>query len=222
MLRYIETQWKNVVQINTFEDHVVDIKFAPHKEKLILAAACSNGVVSIFKPKEIFNVENWIAEFEFLASSFGVTSISWSQCIYEPPMIAVGCYSKPYSDYEITTKASRELNSKDILQIWWSNEKTGKYEISENKFSATHTKTVKDVAWAPFMGRSHHILLSCSIDGKLVFWKVKEILNKEDEWIGISIDPIYINDKISAVSSSIILAQESVLEYNRINSHGDR
>eukprot|EP00826_Nyctotherus_ovalis_P005596 TRINITY_DN11271_c0_g1_i1.p1 TRINITY_DN11271_c0_g1~~TRINITY_DN11271_c0_g1_i1.p1 ORF type:complete len:170 (-),score=57.40 TRINITY_DN11271_c0_g1_i1:138-647(-) len=151
-----------------------------------MAAACSNGTVLVFRPKEVTNVESWAAESEFVASSNGVTAIAWSQCSYQPFMLAVGCCSKPSLDLSLLEKPI-ERAPEDLLQIWWLNEKTGKYESDAESIPENHKETIKDVAWAPFMGRSYHILLSCSMDCDLTFWKVNIATNKEGEMMGVKV-----------------------------------
>ena len=162
---------------------MVDIKFGPSKEKLVLVAGCSNGAILIFRPKEIFSVENWVAEFEFVASTNGITSISWSQCSYEPLMLAIGCCSKPSSDLFVI-----EDTHEGLVQIWWINEKAGVCERAIKDIKENHKETVNDVAWAPFMARSFHILLSCSIDCSIIFWKINPEINKEGDMVDIHID----------------------------------
>jgi len=105
-------------------------------------------------------------------------------------MLAIGCCDKSSSDFTVPAKISgntspvaekEKILTEEMLQIWWGNEKLGKYEFAGKGSGANHLKTITDVAWAPFIGRSYHILASISQDMKLILWKITNEINKENE-----------------------------------------
>ena len=73
------------------------------------------------------------------AAEHGVTSLSWSDCSFEPPKLVVGGYSK-------------------LATVWTCD--AGKW-IQECTLDP-HDGVVHDVAWAPVMGRSYHLIATAS------------------------------------------------------------
>lgn len=74
----------------------------------------------------------------------GVTCISWNESPFEPPKLAVGSYSKKASVW--TSDATAGGNGK------WR----------EECVLGEHNGVVHDIAWAPVMGRSYHLIATAS------------------------------------------------------------
>ncbi len=58
----------------------------------------------------------------------------------------------------------------------------GSFTLYTNRFKNGHTTSINDVAWAPLVGRSFHLIGSCSKD-LLIVWKivVKDIFSSENK-----------------------------------------
>ena len=70
-----------------------------------------------------------------------------------------------------------------LLQIYYKkDDKTG-FSLYCNKFANGHSTTINDVAWAPLMGRSFHMIASCSKE-TIVVWKVtvRDIFNSDQPY----------------------------------------
>lgn len=60
-----------------------------------------------------------------------------------------------------------------LVQIYCKADgQSSNYTLYAKLFKDGHDATVNDVAWAPLMGRSYHMIASCSRDTKVIIWKV--------------------------------------------------
>ena len=153
----------------------MDIKFTPHKDILLLAAACSDGDITIYRPKDIFTTDSWTLEDFSFHANFPVVSIAWSQCIYEPPMLAIGCADR-----------SNSKPPESYLQIWI--EVDNKFINSKEVPEKHYCKSITDVAWAPFIGRAFHMLATTSEDKNLSLWKVKTKIKEDGKWSSLKVE----------------------------------
>jgi WD40 repeat protein len=160
------------------QEPVTDIAFAPRSLGLQLATVSGDGYVRIYKPDDAHNLEFW-HEQSFEASSSDassssssgggggggggdgeeasakrsrqLTSISWCEAHFCPPMLAVA--------------------AKDgSIRVWAFNEAFERWQVMHQLQG--HTGAVHDIAWAPDTGRSFHLLASASSDGCLGVWAV--------------------------------------------------
>lgn len=151
------------------QEPVTDIAFAPRGLGLQLATVSGDGYVRIYKPDDAHNLEFWHEQsFEASssdASSSGggdadeasakrsrqLTSISWCEAHFCPPMLAVA--------------------AKDgSIRVWAFNEAFERWQVMHRLQG--HTGAVHDISWAPDTGRSYHLLASASSDGCLGVWAV--------------------------------------------------
>ena len=79
-------------------------------------------------------------------SEHGATCLSWSDCPFEHPKIVVGGYSK-------------------AAAVWTFEDSRWQKELILDQ----HTEAVHDVAWAPSMGRSYHLIATA---GRGLYFKV--------------------------------------------------
>eukprot|EP00946_MAST-07B_sp_MAST-7B-sp1_P004904 g4904.t1 len=147
------------------QEPVTDIAFAPRSLGLQLATVSGDGYVRIYKPDDAHNLEFWHEQsFEASSSDAGanndeasakrsrqLTSISWCEAHFCPPMLAVA--------------------AKDgSIRVWAFNESFERWQVMHQLQG--HTGAVHDIAWAPDTGRSFHLLASASADGCLGVWAV--------------------------------------------------
>ncbi|TNV77762.1 hypothetical protein FGO68_gene2251 [Halteria grandinella] len=181
-------QW--VKRINFMEkEAILDIKFAPKHWGLTLAIALADGTIKMQTSKDLSNLTQWselcVIKLAQGLPGLGCNCLSWNPAFDEPQMFAVGC--------SITAQQSDPLSSVDhrenLLQIYIKEQMAPGFTLYSAKFPIhPHTSTVNDVAWAPLMGRSFHMIASCSKE-RVVVWKVtvRDIFQGE---AGLYKDPI--------------------------------
>lgn len=81
-------------------------------------------------------------------SEHGSTCLAWNDCVFEPPKIAVGGYSKRVSIWT--------FDSSDGSSGKWRQE----CDLLGDR--ADQQGVIQDVAWAPAMGRSYHLIALAS------------------------------------------------------------
>jgi hypothetical protein len=75
---------------------------------------------------------------------------------------------------------SGDQQNESLLQIYFKKEDKTGFSLYSNKFNEGHNSTINDVAWAPLMGRSFHMISTCSRD-TIIVWKVvvRDIFNDQ-------------------------------------------
>lgn len=136
-----------------------DIEFAPNHLGLKLASCSADGMLRIYEAMDAANLADWtlMDEFEVVAGgskeSEGLYCVSWCQSRVDPQMLVVGC------GRDNTAKIYRL----DAHNKWQAFESLG-----------GHSDAVCDVAWAPTMGRTYHLIASASKDGHVRIFKLSE------------------------------------------------
>lgn len=142
--------WQRKAQICDTKKALNDIKFAPRHLGLKLATASADGKVRVYEATDSFVISHWNLQEEFqveqtfgidMDSEHGLTCLSWNDCPFEPAKLVVGGYS---------SKAA----------VWTSdNGSKWREELILEKQSGM---VIRDVAWAPTMGRSYHLIATCN------------------------------------------------------------
>ncbi|KJE93357.1 nucleoporin Seh1 [Capsaspora owczarzaki ATCC 30864] len=146
-----QSTWLRKAMLVDSRDTVRDIKFAPKHAGLKLATCSADGYVRIYEANDVMNLTFWPLMEEFEARKEGCNCISWNPSKYHSPMIAVG--------------------SDDVLiRIWEYNETVRRWQCLDTQID--HSAAVYDVAFAPNVGRSYHLLASCSKDKTVKIWKL--------------------------------------------------
>lgn len=177
----VVTEWKQTSVINNpLKDRIIDLEFAPHKEKLILAACSSNGNAGIFKLKDYQSFDSWISDV-VTVNPCGISCLSWNPCVYQPLMIIFGCYDKSGADPHVSTAIPDKSIQDNLLQIYCFNKKDEKLSQRNRIEGILHTKSINDASWSPLSGRSYHIIATCSKDDKVIIWRLDIKFNAEFE-----------------------------------------
>jgi len=149
-------EWQKMIDLvpDLHSYHVSDIKFAPRPLGLRLAICLRSpngheGKVRIYEATDIMNLGGWSLAEEFDDQKSGVTCASWNPTPYPRAMIAIG--------------------GEEAIKIWQYNE-TQRSWASVATLSG-HTGTIRDVSWAPNLGRSYHLIASASTDKTVKIWK---------------------------------------------------
>ncbi|XP_056598184.1 nucleoporin SEH1 isoform X3 [Triplophysa dalaica] len=148
-----QSHWIKRTTLVDSRTSVTDVKFAPKHMGLMLTTCSADGVVRIYEAPDVMNLSQWSLQHE-ISCKLSCSCISWnpSSSRAHPPMIAVG------SDDSNVTFGGK-------VQIYEYNENTRKYAKAETL--VTVTDLVHDVAFAPNLGRSFHVLAIATKDVRI-------------------------------------------------------
>jgi WD40 repeat protein len=128
---------------------VTDVKFGPKSQGLMLAACSADGIIRIYEAPDIMNLSQWTPVHE-IACKVPLSCLSWNNSLFRMhvPMLAAGSDSTSSSGGKVFI-----------------------FEYSENSRRWSKTETINsmvdpvhDIAFAPNIGRSYHILAVASKD----------------------------------------------------------
>lgn len=190
-------RWQCKAQLTDSKRAVNDVKFAPRHLGLKVACASADGYVRIYEATDVFSLSYWQLQDSIQVeettsekgntelasgvqsvvhqgisgkeSEHGLTCLSWNECPFDTDMIAVGGHSK---------RAIILIRSKETGKWFegWSHECQG---------------VVHDIAWAPVMGRSYHLIATASREGYCQLHKLKRGITPDGAFERIG-DPIEI------------------------------
>ncbi|KAK0155832.1 Nucleoporin SEH1 [Merluccius polli] len=148
-----QSHWIKRTTLVDSRTSVTDVKFAPKHMGLMLTTCSADGVVRIYEAPDVMNLSQWSLQHE-ISCKLSCSCISWnpSSSRAHPPMIAVG------SDDSNVTYGGK-------VQIYEYNENTRKYAKAETLM--TVTDAVHDIAFAPNLGRSFHVLAIATKDVRI-------------------------------------------------------
>lgn len=152
-----QSHWVKRTTLVDSRTSVTDVKFAPKHIGLMLATCSADGVVRIYEAPDVMNLSQWSLQHE-ISCKLSCSCISWnpSSSRAHSPTIAVG-----------SDDSSPNIMGK--VQIYEYNENTRKYVKAETFM--TVTDPVHDIAFAPNLGRSFHILAVASKDVRIFTMK---------------------------------------------------
>lgn len=166
--------------------NVTDCKFAPKNLGLVLATTSSDGFIRIYEAPEITNLAQWPLQHE-IDCKLPLSCISWNTSLYRlhAPMIAVG------SDESTATLGGKVFiyEYSDTARRW-----------AKTETISTVTDEVHDLAFAPSLGRSFHILAVASKD--LHIFNVKPILDSNAP-ARLEITPANLADNADRVATRV-------------------
>lgn len=143
--------WRNQAQLADSRESVHDVEFSPRHLGLRLATASADGFVRIYEAIDVLNLSHWPLQEEFLADKDGATCLSWNMSPFDVPMIAVG-------------------SSNATAKVWAYNTSYNRWQICTELTG--HLDGIHDIAWAPNMGRSYHLIATASKDETIKIWKL--------------------------------------------------
>jgi len=135
---------------------VTDVKFAPRHLGLMLATCSADGIVRVYEATDIMNLSEWSLQHE-IPCKVALSCLSWngSCASYHPPMLAIG---------------SDDQSSAGSKVFVYEYSQTSRRWLRIDAFSAM-TDLVHDIAFAPNLGRSYHVLAIASKDLKVLALK---------------------------------------------------
>mmetsp|Transcript_5985 Transcript_5985/g.10681 ORF Transcript_5985/g.10681 Transcript_5985/m.10681 type:complete len:336 (-) Transcript_5985:110-1117(-) len=135
---------------------VNDMQFAPRQMGLSLATCSSDGMIRIYEADDVMNLENWSRSQSFAATNErdGATCLSWNTSRFDVPMLVVG--------------------GKGFVCLLVLDSTTRRWQHVVNMPMVNSNFAVNDVAWAPNMGRSYHLIAAAVSNRQpLEVWRVK-------------------------------------------------
>jgi len=136
--------WVKKTSLVDSRTSVTDVKFGPKHLGLILATCSADGTVRIYEAQDVMNLSQWSPRDE-IHVKLPCSCISWNPSLsrLHNPMIAVG------SDESSGTGGGK-------VKVYEYSEMARRWQLVET-FS-TLTDPVHDLAFAPNIGRSYHVL----------------------------------------------------------------
>lgn len=135
---------------------VTDVKFGPKSLGLQLATCSTDGVVRIYEAPDVMNLSQWTLQYE-INCKLPCSCLTWNHSFsrLHPPMIAVG------SDDPSPSNGSK-------VAIYEYSENSRRWAKTESLASIGVTEPVHDIAFAPNLGRSYHLLAIATKDVRIV------------------------------------------------------
>lgn len=150
-----QSHWVKRSSLVDSRTSVTDVKFAPKHLGLQLATCSKDGTVRIYEAPDIMNLGQWQLQNE-IHHKLSCSCVSWNLSRVHPPMLAVG-------SNDPNTSAGGKV------QIHEYNEANRKWHRLETLMAITDA--VHDVAFAPNLGRSYHLLAIASKDVRIMMLK---------------------------------------------------
>lgn len=146
-----QSHWVKRTSLVDSRTSVTDVKFAPHHLGLLLATCSKDGIIRIYEAPDIMLLSQWSPQHE-LNCKMPLSSLSWNPSRAHPPMIAVGSDDFTPGQGKVIlfeyNENARRWNREDVI--------------------SSITEPVHDLAFAPNMGRTHHLLGVASKDMKIL------------------------------------------------------
>ncbi|XP_075222648.1 nucleoporin SEH1-like [Lycorma delicatula] len=138
---------------------VTDVKFGPKSLGLLLATCSADGVIRIYEAPDVMNLSQWTLQHE-ISCKLPCSCLSWNPSFsrLHPPMLAVG------SDDPNSGSGSKVL-------IYEYNENSRRWTKTDSVL--TVCDPVHDIAFAPNLGRSYHVLAVATKDVRILTLKPK-------------------------------------------------
>jgi len=143
------------------EASINSVAFAPQEAGLLLAAASSDGSISILAYNP--NTGGWTTDKIPNAHPLGCLSVSWAPAFPAGSMVSTA--SGPIQP----VKSIASSGCDNAVKIWSFNEAHGNW-TQQGQDLGRHTNWVRDVAWAPNIGMPRSTIASASEDGKVFIW----------------------------------------------------
>ncbi|KAL5467666.1 hypothetical protein EMCRGX_G031929 [Ephydatia muelleri] len=128
---------------------IIDVKFAPRHLGLQLATCSTDGHLRIYEAQDVMNLSQWQLMHD-LTCKPGTSCLSWNPSRVHPPLIVVG------------TDDPGSMVSTRLL-IFEYNEESRKWQKIQSIVGSVFDP-IHDVAFAPNLGRSYHVLAVASKD----------------------------------------------------------
>lgn len=154
------SHWAKRATLVDSRTSLTDIRFAPKHLGLMLVTCATDGHVRIYEAPDITNLSHWSLKEEFNCK-MACSSITWNQSRIHAPMLAVGS-----DDANNPTQKVLIYEYNDHLRRWIKADSV-----------ASATDPVHDLSFAPYIGRSYHLLGIASKNVQIVTIKPIQVNN---------------------------------------------
>ncbi|XP_033626113.1 nucleoporin SEH1-like [Asterias rubens] len=152
-----QSHWIKRAALVDSRTSVTDVKFSPRHLGLQLAMCSGDGVVRFYEASDVTNLAIWSSQ-EEIQTKLNCSCLSWNPSRVHPPMIAVG------SDDPSPTSGGK-------VQIYEYKENERKKKWNKTETLMNITEAVHDLAFAPNMGRSYHVIAVATKDVRIMTLK---------------------------------------------------
>ncbi|CCH46179.1 putative WD repeat-containing protein [Wickerhamomyces ciferrii] len=159
-------RWKHLATLNDSRGPLYDVAFAPSHLGLRLSTIGSDGVLRIYDAMEPADLRSWT-----LTSEVSVLSV--------PPA------SNLQSDFALAWCTSRFSPEKIVvcaLDQGFIYHRNASGKLVQATTLPDHQGLIRDVAWAPSMGRFYQLLATACKDGKIRIFKLTERLTNNSNF----------------------------------------
>ncbi|XP_065829904.1 protein SEC13 homolog [Oscarella lobularis] len=158
-----DQDWSKLYEYSSHDSSVNSVSWAPHEWGLMLACASSDGSISILSSE---GNGQWNRQKVLNAHAIGCNAVSWAPAIQPAALVQAPGSQQVSSDKKRFVSGGCD----NLVKIWCETE--GQW-IEEEKLEG-HKDWVRDVAWAPSIGRAHSVIASCSQDCTVMIWSKDE------------------------------------------------
>lgn len=162
-----QNHWIRKTSLVDSRTSVTDVKFGPKHLGLILATCSADGTVRIYEAPDVMNLSQWSLQHE-IHCKIPCSCISWNPSLsrLHAPMLAVG-----------SDDANPSGPSQGKVSVYEYHENARRWQRVE--IFSNITEPVHDIAFAPNIGRSYHVLAVGSKDLRIITLKPLQD-NKEE------------------------------------------
>eukprot|EP00667_Euglena_gracilis_P018070 EG_transcript_19144 len=167
--------WSKHYEHKKHNGSVNALSWGPHELGLCLAAASSDGTVSILYKGD----EQW-SDYSIDAHPGGCNAVSWAPYLPAGSILTLAAGKSGAASSRRIVSAGCDHK----VKVWKFTDKAGSLAASTWELEATlqeHTDWVRDVQWAGNIGLPVSYIASCGQDGKVVVWTQKA---EGDTWEG--------------------------------------
>ena len=136
--------------------------WAPHELGLCLAAASSDGSLSVLTAAAD---GSWTAAKIERAHLMGATAVSWAPATPPGSLVSGGAGAPP-------VRRLVSCGCDNLVKIWEC--RAGGWGDAPEATLRGHTDWVRDVSWAPNLGMPRNTIASCGQDGRVLLWAQSE------------------------------------------------
>jgi len=151
-----QNHWIRKISLVDFRTNVTDVKFGPKHHGLILGTGSADGIIRIYEAPDVMELSVWSLQYE-INSKIPCSCISWNPSLsrLHQPMLAVGSDDASSAQGKVSVFEYSEKERNWVRVETFSN----------------ITEPVHDIAFAPNIGRSYHVLAVGSQDLRIITLK---------------------------------------------------
>jgi nucleoporin SEH1 len=150
---------------------VHDIWFAPHHQGLRLASVAADGIVRIYEALEPNNLSHWTLMDDFSVLDSGSSEEDGDTAMSKmPPRESEASFCLTWCPSRFA-QPSLAVGSMDTVRLYVQDGASGKWRSAGE---LPHPSLIRDITWAPSMGRSWHQLATACKDGHVRIFKLTE------------------------------------------------